>query len=432
MRLTFHAASLALAFSAAPAFAQGDDDCTMAQAIMGTGVFAFDNSAATTDGVPDALCNAFGTSDIDNDVWFSWTAPNDGNFTITTCNQTSIDSKLAVLDGSCAGAVLACNDDSCGLQSTIGFDAVGSQAYLLRVGTFPGALGGAGTITITENVPTLNPANGNHYLAVPEIGILWTDAKVAAEASSFMGVQGHLATVTDAAEDDWIWANLDGGNGQNMEEYWLGGFQDLNSMSYSEPGGGWTWVTGEPWAFTDWWPGEPNDSPAPEDYVIYMPFGLSSTGQWNDGRNDHWSIRGYIVEYDTGTGLGDNYCINVVNSTGSGAEMSATGTLSIATNNLALHAGPVPNQPGLFFYGPTQLQQPFGNGFLCITGNLVRLDVVFASANQMSFAIDYPNLPSLGQVTAGDTRFFQAWYRDPAAGGAFFNLSDGLELTFEP
>ena len=32
-----------------------------------------------------------------------------------------------------------------------------------------------------------------------------------------------------------------------------------------------------------------------------------------------------------------------------------------------------------------------------------------------------------GMIQAGDTWNFQFWYRDPAAGGAGFNLSDGLE-----
>jgi hypothetical protein len=37
-----------------------------------------------------------------------------------------------------------------------------------------------------------------------------------------------------------------------------------------------------------------------------------------------------------------------------------------------------------------------------------------------------------GQITDFSTWIFQFWYRDPAAGGAYFNLSDGLEITFCP
>ena len=35
-------------------------------------------------------------------------------------------------------------------------------------------------------------------------------------------------------------------------------------------------------------------------------------------------------------------------------------------------------------------------------------------------------------IQAGDVRFFQFWYRNTAAGGAGFNLSDGIRVTFCP
>jgi hypothetical protein len=39
-------------------------------------------------------------------------------------------------------------------------------------------------------------------------------------------------------------------------------------------------------------------------------------------------------------------------------------------------------------------------------------------------------LPSGVQIQAGQTWYFQAWYRDPAAGGANFNASDALEVPW--
>jgi len=44
--------------------------------------------------------------------------------------------------------------------------------------------------------------------------------------------------------------------------------------------------------------------------------------------------------------------------------------------------------------------------------------------------IDFTQLPAGGQITSGSTWNFQAWYRDPAAGGAMFNTSDALRATF--
>ena len=44
----------------------------------------------------------------------------------------------------------------------------------------------------------------------------------------------------------------------------------------------------------------------------------------------------------------------------------------------------------------------------------------------------FTNPPSVsGQITAGSTWHFSTWFRDPAAGGAFFDLSNGLTVTFQ-
>jgi len=132
--------------------------------------------------------------------------------------------------------------------------------------------------------------------------------------------------------------------------------------------------------------------------------------------------------------LGQNYCGPAVpNSSGDPAEIHACGSASVASNDLLLRAEPVPNQPGIFFYGPQQANVPFGNGTLCIAGQVGRLDVVNATGNVMTFLLDNTSPPSAAtQITAGSTWNFQAWFRDPAALGAFFNLSNGLSVVFLP
>ncbi|MHC4991631.1 MAG: hypothetical protein ACYTGC_11695, partial [Planctomycetota bacterium] len=129
----------------------GADQCVDALPISGEGFFPFDTSFATTDGVPDAACDQSGSDQIENDVWFCWTAPCDGPIAVQTCGQTPVDTKIAVYQG-CAcpqgKVILDCNDDACDLQSLVVFEAIVGEQYLLRIGTFPGAPGGAGTLSI--------------------------------------------------------------------------------------------------------------------------------------------------------------------------------------------------------------------------------------------------------------------------------------------
>jgi hypothetical protein len=74
----------------------------------------------------------------------------------------------------------------------------------------------------------------------------------------------------------------------------------------------------------------------------------------------------------------------------------------------------------------------FGNGLRWIGGSLKRLPLFQTdSAGNVNFPTDMTANP-LNTVLPGDVRGFQLWYRDPLAGGAFFNASDALEITFCP
>jgi hypothetical protein len=130
----------------------GSDDCSTPDAIAGVGPHAFNTTAATTgaQGQANASCLFFGTTGIANDVWFNWTAGATGAATLSVCGGAAFDTKVAVYGaGGCpGGAPLACNDDSCGLQSQLGFAAVNGTTYAIQVGLFPGAAGGSGSFTI--------------------------------------------------------------------------------------------------------------------------------------------------------------------------------------------------------------------------------------------------------------------------------------------
>ncbi len=132
------------------------------------------------------------------------------------------------------------------------------------------------------------------------------------------------------------------------------------------------------------------------------------------------------------------FCSSGPNSTGFPALIDATAGCEVAANALTLTAGPVPNQSGLFFYSANKASGgsgvPFGNGLRCIGGGgaqLFRLPVVTASANLLSYTLDLTHPPAGGQINPGSTWNFQAWFRDPMAGGAAFDTSDGLEIVFQ-
>jgi len=137
--------------------------------------------------------------------------------------------------------------------------------------------------------------------------------------------------------------------------------------------------------------------------------------------------------YTVPANIGANYCSSSPNSTGGAAVIEAQGSTSVADNDVYLTATPVPNAYGLFFYGATQSSTPFGNGTLCVGGSLNRLATHLAAGNSLSHQLDLNN-PSAGgpPIQAGSTWSFQGWFRDVPGGGAFFNLSNGLEITFTP
>jgi hypothetical protein len=137
------------------------------------------------------------------------------------------------------------------------------------------------------NAQIFNPATQSYYELL-DLGsfVGWEDANAAAQAKTFMGRQGHLATLTSEEENDFVQtnflANLSG-------DTWIGGFQDQTDPDETDPSAGWMWVTGEAWGYTNWSFGEPNDSGLEKHLEIY------SDGRWNDEGN---GINRYaMVEY---------------------------------------------------------------------------------------------------------------------------------------
>ena len=126
------------------------------------------------------------------------------------------------------------------------------------------------------------------------------------------------------------------------------------------------------------------------------------------------------------------YCPISPNSAGAGALLSWSGSTRITDNDLHLEcAGLPPSQFGLFYYGPTQVQVSFGDGYRCVGGSTHRFTAV--STDAAAQWVDFTNPPSSsGEITVASTWNFQFWFRDPSANATGFNLSDALEVTFCP
>jgi hypothetical protein len=110
--------------------------------------------------------------------------------------------------------------------------------------------------------------NGHSYYRSTS-SMTWTAAR---QACINMG--GHLVTVTTPAENNFIFSLWPSG--------WIGLTDEVNE-------GQWRWVTGEPYSWSNWNIGEPNNA-GNEDYVQFV-----SNGKWNDLPNTSLP---YVLEFD--------------------------------------------------------------------------------------------------------------------------------------
>jgi hypothetical protein len=175
-----------------------------------------------------------------------------------------------------------------------------------------------------------------------------------------------------------------------------------------------------------------------------LEVGLDGAGNavavWVDERNDAGDVFAQNVHPDGSLGLVSGcmvstYCIGAPNSVGAGVRIGAAGGASLELANFTLEAsGAPPGNVGIFCFGDSQAQVPFGDGWRCVGGTIARLlpPEVISPAGTAAHLVDFDSVPAT-LITAGSTWNFQFWYRDPAGPlGTSFNLSDALGATFCP
>ncbi|MBK4731328.1 tandem-95 repeat protein [Oxynema sp. CENA135] len=167
---------------------------------------------------------------------------------------------------------------------------------------------------------------GHFYEFVPypedEDNRNWTNAKALSDNLNLYGLQGYLATITSAAENEFVSSKLEGVG-------WLGGADRLQGVDQTEEGV-WRWVTG-PEGLEDggkglqFWQGdkdgntvndlyanwddieptlEPNNDNNKEHFLhmLYSDEPGFARGKWNDFKNEastleNYKPMGFVVEY---------------------------------------------------------------------------------------------------------------------------------------
>lgn len=151
-------------------------------------------------------------------------------------------------------------------------------------------------ITFTPAHRAEKTAHSSRYELIRK-DVSWTEAN-----DECLAKGGHLATITSQEEMDEITAMAEQ---QGIKFVWIGGYTSVRDNNvYGH------WLTGEPFDFTAWYPGEPsrNDKLDGEPEFYLMLWNVSEDGKWtwNDQRNDVLNIGldyftgnlGYICEYE--------------------------------------------------------------------------------------------------------------------------------------
>lgn len=108
----------------------------------------------------------------------------------------------------------------------------------------------------------------------PHTYVVVTEAMTWAEANAYCAEHGgHLVTINSQEEYDEVVSLV---RGYSQQVFWIGAYRT---------GDGFAWITGEPFSYTAWASGEPNNDQGIEDYAAIFSLTDGSIG-WYDVPND--------------------------------------------------------------------------------------------------------------------------------------------------
>ena len=125
-----------------------------------------------------------------------------------------------------------------------------------------------------QATPAVKQAPHTSRYEIIKEDISWTQANNACIARG-----GHLATITSQAEMDELVRMCEGAG---VKYCWIGGYTSVrNGTAFGH------WITGEPFSYTAWYPGEPsrNDKDGTPEFYL-MLWKVEDAWSWNDQRDD--------------------------------------------------------------------------------------------------------------------------------------------------
>ncbi len=154
-----------------------NDSCAEAFPIILSQPLTFNSQSTSADGPVhnnNEVCFGFGSTTINNDIWYVFESTKNQTIEVSLCNTVSFDSRLAVYNyGNCPPLVselLACNDDGedcANFSSRLVLAVLENEKYLIRVGSFGLSGEGEGEIVINELKDFLRPENDLCENAIP-------------------------------------------------------------------------------------------------------------------------------------------------------------------------------------------------------------------------------------------------------------------------
>ena len=155
---------------------------------------------------------------------------------------------------------------------------------------------------------TIASGGNDHWYQLFDTMGDWNNANAVATGMVWNGQTGYLASLTSSSEDAFVQSLLPNGcNNYSLPciGYWIGAYQDHSAPDYAEPSGGWRWSSGETFAYSNWGPGEPNNSTrnccgGDDDFALIYntdPIWNDAGGKWNDD----YRLGRFVAEFNPTT-----------------------------------------------------------------------------------------------------------------------------------